>query len=154
MLFKNAPRFSQISKADMLKLGSPGLLPSAQDGNGGEWKPAGIKLKSLLNDAEFLHANDWDVRSCCGKSQECQPEDLYVALVSSSQDGHNEVEAAITKGATAVVVERRLPLDIPQCVVSDSRVAYGKNLPCLSREPLAASENDRRRGHRREIDNR
>lgn len=52
--------------------------------------------------------------------------DLFVALVGPNFDGHKFVEQAIDKGAVAAVVSRKLALDIPQWVVTDTRIALGQ----------------------------
>ena len=96
---------------------------------------SGIKLRDILPQAEFLNAPNLTVRSCAGKLQECQQEDLFVALVDADNDGHEDALQAIRKGATAVVTERLLPVSVPQCIVSDSRIAYGKICQALAGQP-------------------
>lgn len=46
---------------------------------------------------------------------------LYFCLSGANSDGHNYAESAIEYGAVALVVERRLDLDIPQIVVENAR---------------------------------
>src|SRR4051794_35701306 len=46
---------------------------------------------------------------------------LFVALKGGYVDGHEFVPKAVASGATAVVVERELPIDTPQLIVTDSR---------------------------------
>jgi UDP-N-acetylmuramoyl-tripeptide--D-alanyl-D-alanine ligase len=48
---------------------------------------------------------------------------LFVALSGSNFDGHDFVEAAAERGATAALVSRTLPVTIPQVVVSDTLAA-------------------------------
>ncbi len=45
---------------------------------------------------------------------------LFVALKGPSFDGHEYVSAALQRGAVGALVERELPISIPQVVVSDS----------------------------------
>lgn len=54
-----------------------------------------------------------------------QPGDLFVALRGEHFDAHDFVAQAQGLGAVAAVVERLLPLAIPQLVVADSRLALG-----------------------------
>ncbi|UTW14100.1 UDP-N-acetylmuramoyl-tripeptide--D-alanyl-D-alanine ligase [Marinobacterium rhizophilum] len=54
-----------------------------------------------------------------------QPGDLFVALRGENFDAHDFVDQARSQGAIAAVVERLLPLDLPQLVVADSRLALG-----------------------------
>jgi UDP-N-acetylmuramoyl-L-alanyl-D-glutamate--2,6-diaminopimelate ligase len=51
---------------------------------------------------------------------------LYVALRGEQVDGHDYARAAAASGAAAIVVERELPLDVPQLVVADTRVAVSR----------------------------
>lgn len=48
---------------------------------------------------------------------------LFCAVSGSAQDGHDFAPAAVRKGASALLVGRRLPLDVPQLVVRDPRRA-------------------------------
>ncbi|MDQ3411765.1 MAG: Mur ligase domain-containing protein, partial [Chloroflexota bacterium] len=56
-------------------------------------------------------------------SRQVQPGDLFAALVGADVDGHQFVDAAIRLGASALLVERELPVAVPQLIVSDSRAA-------------------------------
>jgi UDP-N-acetylmuramoyl-tripeptide--D-alanyl-D-alanine ligase len=51
--------------------------------------------------------------------------DLYVALRGERYDGHDFAAAALQAGAAALLVERPLPLALPQLVVTDTRAAFG-----------------------------
>lgn len=46
--------------------------------------------------------------------------DLYFALRGPNHDGHDYVDAAVEKGAVAVVVDRPVPQPVPACIVSDT----------------------------------
>ena len=50
---------------------------------------------------------------------------LFAALPGSQVDGHDYCESAVTLGATALLVTRRLDLEIPQLVVKDVLLALG-----------------------------
>ena len=52
--------------------------------------------------------------------------DLFVALQGERFDGHAYVAQALTAGAVAAVVARRVDAPIPQVVVADTRLALGK----------------------------
>jgi UDP-N-acetylmuramoyl-L-alanyl-D-glutamate--2,6-diaminopimelate ligase len=96
-----------------------------------------LSLRKLLPQGLIIGPPDVSVRSCCGRWSECEPDDVYVALVDGSGDGHDHIDDAIAKGASAVVSERRLAIDRPQCVVEDSRIAYGKICHALAGDPCA-----------------
>jgi UDP-N-acetylmuramoyl-tripeptide--D-alanyl-D-alanine ligase len=55
-----------------------------------------------------------------------QPGDLFVALKGEHFDAHDFANKAVVAGASALVVDRELALDIPQLIVADTRVALGK----------------------------
>ncbi|WP_136680100.1 UDP-N-acetylmuramoyl-tripeptide--D-alanyl-D-alanine ligase [Neptunomonas sp. XY-337] len=50
---------------------------------------------------------------------------LFVALRGERFDAHDFADQAVANGAVALVVERLLPLDVPQLVVDDARIALG-----------------------------
>ncbi len=51
--------------------------------------------------------------------------DLFVALEGESFDGHQFLDQAIASGASAAVLNREIPINIPHLVVNDSTLAYG-----------------------------
>lgn len=51
---------------------------------------------------------------------------LFFALKGEKFDAHDYAEKAIEQGCVAVVVERELPLSVPQIVVADTRLALGE----------------------------
>jgi UDP-N-acetylmuramoyl-tripeptide--D-alanyl-D-alanine ligase len=51
---------------------------------------------------------------------------LFLALSGERHDGHAFAAAACERGATALLVARELPLDVPQVVVPDTQVALGE----------------------------
>jgi UDP-N-acetylmuramoyl-tripeptide--D-alanyl-D-alanine ligase len=57
--------------------------------------------------------------------QDCEGR-LFVAIAGDNFDGHEFVEAALRKGASAALVQHRQPCDIPQVVVDDCRHAMGQ----------------------------
>lgn len=97
----------------------------------------GVSLREILPDAEFLGTHDLTIRSCAGELRECQRDDLFVAIVGAERDGHEDVLQAIKRGAIGIVTERLLPVNVPQCLVSDSRVAYGQICQALAGQPSA-----------------
>lgn len=64
-------------------------------------------------------------------SRRVQPGNLYFCLPGLRVDGHSFAQAAADKGARALVVERRLPLDLPQVRVSDARAAMSRMAQCF-----------------------
>jgi UDP-N-acetylmuramoyl-tripeptide--D-alanyl-D-alanine ligase len=58
---------------------------------------------------------------------------LFVALKGERFDGHDHAAAAVAAGARALLVARRLPLDVPQLVVADTERALGDFAGALQR---------------------
>ncbi len=50
----------------------------------------------------------------------------FCALPGENTDGHDHAATAVAAGAAALVVERRLDLDVPQVLVPDARTAMGQ----------------------------
>ena len=95
----------------------------------------GIRLRDILPSAKLINSKEVYFRSCCGLWKDCEQDDLFVALVEAEQDGHEFTQEAIKRGAAAVVTELLLSTDRPQCIVSDSREAYGKICQALAGQP-------------------
>ncbi|MFT4465127.1 MAG: UDP-N-acetylmuramoyl-tripeptide--D-alanyl-D-alanine ligase [Sodalis sp. (in: enterobacteria)] len=51
---------------------------------------------------------------------------VFVALKGEQFDAHDFAEQAVAAGAMALLVNRRLPLDVPQLIVADTRRALGQ----------------------------
>lgn len=92
-------------------------------------------LSDLFPGGQFFGAKDIRIGSCCGDSRHVRKGDLFAALVGRENDGHDFARDAISKGAKAVLAERMLPVDVPTCVVPDSRAAYGQICHALADDP-------------------
>lgn len=66
-------------------------------------------------------------------SREIVPGGVFVARVGESQDGHDFAASAADRGAALLIVERPLPLDVPQIVVADGTAA----LAALAKDVVA-----------------
>jgi len=47
----------------------------------------------------------------------------FLALRGPNHDGHEYLDAAVAAGAQAIIVEQKTELDVPQLVVTDTRLA-------------------------------
>lgn len=88
-------------------------------------QPLGAEL--FGSDAEFRFVSI-DTRSI-------NPGDCFIAIQGPNFDGHDFVAAAFENGAVAAIVERKLPLDIPQLVVANTCQAL-TDLAILRRQQL------------------
>lgn len=64
-------------------------------------------------------------------SRKVKKGDLYFCLPGLRVDGHNFAKAAADAGAAALVVERKLPVDLPQVLVEDARAAMSYIAQCF-----------------------
>ncbi len=64
-----------------------------------------------------------DVAALRYRSGDVTAGDAFACLVGSRTDGHEYAADAVARGASALVVQRALDLDVPQIVVPDSRMA-------------------------------
>jgi UDP-N-acetylmuramoyl-L-alanyl-D-glutamate--2,6-diaminopimelate ligase len=95
-----------------------------------------LSLHTLLADAEVRGADDIGVARCTCDSRRVQEGDLFVALPGSQSDGHDYVAEAVARGCSAVLSERPLEgIDVPNCVVPNSREAYGRICQALAGNP-------------------
>ena len=63
----------------------------------------GISLLDVLPNAKPVNATDIRVQSACGQWNECQSDDVFVAVIGSECDGHDFASEAVARGATAVI---------------------------------------------------
>ena len=86
-----------------------------------------LSLRETLGPVSFVSAGDVVASSFCCDSRNLRPGEVFVAVPGKSHDGHGFIEAAVSAGASAVMVERpHARINIPQCVVPDIRAAFAK----------------------------
>lgn len=83
------------------------------------------KTASILDLAE-PHDGNKEFHGICIDTRKLQPGNLFVALPGEQVDGHDFIEEAHQKGASAVLVTRRINAEIPQIIVDDTVAALGK----------------------------
>ncbi len=72
---------------------------------------------------QTITGGDAEITSVEYDSRKVHDGSLFCCMQGLVSDGHNFAAQAVDKGAAALIVERLLPLDVPQIVVSDGRVA-------------------------------
>jgi UDP-N-acetylmuramoyl-L-alanyl-D-glutamate--2,6-diaminopimelate ligase len=70
-------------------------------------------------------------------SRRARPGTLFFCVPGSLRDGHEFAAAVVAAGASALVVERELELDVPQALVSDARAAMAPIAARLEGDPTA-----------------
>ncbi len=97
-----------------------------------------VSLKTLFPQAVFTAGDDILASSCSRRPKAPENFDathVFVAGVDSLESNDDKIADAIRLGAKAVITERLLPTPIPQCLVGDARMAYGKLLHALAQSP-------------------
>lgn len=65
-----------------------------------------------------------DVSAIVTDSRRVRDGELFVALIGEKMDGHDYCQNAMQQGAAAVLVQKKVDVDIPMYVVPDTLVAY------------------------------
>ena len=68
---------------------------------------------------------DAEIGAVSTDTRSLQPGDLFVALVGERFDGHDYLDIARQKGASAALVSRPLDMSLPRLEVADTRCALG-----------------------------
>ena len=84
-----------------------------------------MKLRNLVDSINYIELVNLDDLSdeatgISYNSKKTEPGDIFFCLTGEHVDGHEYAEEAVANGACVCVVERRLNLDAPQIVVSDT----------------------------------
>ena len=71
-------------------------------------------------------SRDLEINTIVSDSRKARPGCLFAALPGTHFDGHDFADAAVTLGASALLLERLLENDAPQLIVDDVLQALGK----------------------------
>ena len=83
-----------------------------------------MKIGELLKNIEYkTFSGDADVEftGLCTDSQKVKSGDLFLCYKGSEFDSHEFAKEAVSRGAAALICERKLECDVPQIIVSDGR---------------------------------
>lgn len=94
----------------------PSTLPVTLDAVSDVLRSAGLLIEARATEDVAVLGVSQDSRST-------RKGDLFLAWAGTAADAHEFVPEAVRQGAVATVVERRLPIDVPQLVVGDGRRA-------------------------------
>jgi UDP-N-acetylmuramoyl-tripeptide--D-alanyl-D-alanine ligase len=90
-----------------------------------------MKLSQLAKWLNISCDEDVDISGVCIDTRQLSPQQLFVAFPGEQVDGHDYVNTAIEKGASAVMVNRQLAeVNVPQLVVNDSLQALTTLAQC------------------------
>lgn len=86
-----------------------------------------VQLSHLANElGATLMGDDIQIASVSTDTRQIEQDALFIALKGERFDAHDFCQSAIDSGAKALLVSRHLPLDVPQLVVADTRLALGQ----------------------------
>lgn len=88
--------------------------------------PISLSELSTVLGAELLYPADLIVNDVVIDTRKVSAGCLFIALKGERFDGHDFAEQAIANGAAALLVSRRLSINVPQLVVKDTRIALGQ----------------------------
>lgn len=94
-----------------------------------------VSLRGVLRKAKFIRGGDLSVAKCSSDWRDCSPGDLFVAITTADDDGHEHAREAIARGAIGVLAERLVPVDAPVVLVKDTRAALGRITQALAGFP-------------------
>ena len=81
-----------------------------------------------------LHGDDVSIEAIGNDTRTLAPGSLYVALRGEHFDGHAFADAALAAGASALLVQQPLPLDVPQVVAADTQLALARIAAAMQRD--------------------
>jgi UDP-N-acetylmuramoyl-L-alanyl-D-glutamate--2,6-diaminopimelate ligase len=81
------------------------------------------RLVAALGPVEVLERAPVDVHDLASDARAVTPGALFFCVPGSRADGHDFAPEAVERGAVALVVERPLPLPVPQLRMADARAA-------------------------------
>ena len=87
-----------------------------------------MQLSILLQDVKTqeVPAQEVEIREITDCAQQVQPGDAFVCIPGAHRDGHDFAQEAMRRGAAALIVQRRLPVPLPQVQVLSPRQAYAR----------------------------
>ncbi len=87
-----------------------------------------MQLSILLQDVKTqeVPAQEIEISGMTDCAQQVHPGDAFVCIPGARQDGHDFAEEAVHRGAAALIVQRTLPLPLPQVQVTSPRQAYAR----------------------------
>ena len=85
-----------------------------------------MQFSKLISVLDKKVEKDFDIREIKIDSREVNVGDVFVCIKGTNFDGHDYVNEAIERGASAIIGEREIKADIPCILVKNSRIALSK----------------------------
>jgi UDP-N-acetylmuramoyl-L-alanyl-D-glutamate--2,6-diaminopimelate ligase len=97
----------------------------------------GELLRASRVAAELRGDSSVEIRDLAYDSRQVGPGTLFFCFPGERTDGHDFAPAAVEAGASALVVERPLELDVPQAQVEDARAAMAPIAAAFNGDPTS-----------------
>ena len=79
------------------------------------------KIIKNLDAVEVLNFKDIDIKGISFNSNTIKSHEIFVCLKGEHVDGHDFAQSAFEKGATALMCEKPLNIEIPQIIVKSTQ---------------------------------
>lgn len=113
-----------------------GDRPRPRRAGGGKAEGRGILLSKVLHEATFFACDDIIAAGCTDDPDSCRPGDVFVARLTATGDGHDDVERALARGVAGVVAERIIPtFGTPLAIVPESSWALARMTHAFAGDP-------------------
>ncbi|MFP6765649.1 MAG: UDP-N-acetylmuramoyl-L-alanyl-D-glutamate--2,6-diaminopimelate ligase [Planctomycetaceae bacterium] len=90
-------------------------------------RPIPVSLRRLFPTASFIGCSDVIATDVVEDSRLASPGTVFAVIRGTQVDGARFVEDAVQQGSPAILTEQPVPgITVPQCIVSDTRLAYSK----------------------------
>ena len=96
------------------------------------------RLIASLAPTDVVGSGALEIRELAYDAREVPRGSLFFCIPGATVDGHDLASRAVERGAAALVVERRLDLDVPQVVVPSVREAMPRAAVTFFGDPTAA----------------
>lgn len=83
------------------------------------------KAMQTATDGVWHNLVDFTATRIITDTRKLQAGDVFLAIVGENFDGHHFAQTASEQGAVAVICQRPLSINLPQLIVSDTRLALG-----------------------------
>jgi len=98
----------------------------------------GVKFSDLAKiEHDAVYADDFTIDQLCTDTRTIKKGDTYLAIKGDRFDGHAFVDAAVSSGASSLVISEVINAEVPTLKVNDTTVSLG-NIAKLYRSSLPA----------------
>lgn len=87
--------------------------------------PVSLKTLAQVTDGALI-GNDLEITEVTTDTRKVTAGCLFIALKGERFDAHEFANEAVANGAAALLVSKRLQIEVPQVVVNDTRIALGE----------------------------